>query len=102
MLVTKIIILFLFFFRRYFLIHVSDYNTKYHTLCSMARKLYLFIDDKCSQESVDSLSMHEVNLGGHTMLQYVKEKIAEFLLSMKILTRFKYKESGRGYHITDG
>ena len=68
----------------------------------MARKLYTFIDNKCTAESVDGVSMQEVHLGGHTMVQIIKEKLQDFLISMKINTIMKSKQDGTSYHPTNG
>jgi len=40
---------------------------------------WLFFQDKCVVEGVDSVMMHEIVLGGHLYLQLLKEKLEVFL-----------------------
>lgn len=43
-------------------------------------------------ESVDAVSMQEVTLGGHTCLQYLKEKMVELMMAIKWFLQIKDKK----------
>ena len=52
---------------------------------------FIFFQDKCVPEGVDCLMMHEIVLGGHLYLQLLKEKLENWLQTLKgsILKRAK-------------
>lgn len=70
-------------------------------MCLMARKLYAYIAGECKTESVDTVSMQEVTLGGHTYLQYFKEKLMDVLVGIKIQLLMKSKKEGADWIIED-
>ncbi|KAK8390469.1 hypothetical protein O3P69_010273 [Scylla paramamosain] len=74
------------------LIHLKTNREKFDTLCLMARKLYSYVGGECKMESVDSVSMQEVTLGGHTCLQYLKEKMVELMIAIKWFLQIKDKK----------
>ncbi|XP_053642694.2 DNA-directed RNA polymerase I subunit RPA2 isoform X1 [Cherax quadricarinatus] len=76
------------------LIHCKSNIEKFDTLCLMARKLYSFISGESKEESVDTLSMQEVTLGGHTCLQLLKEKLTALLNSIKLQLKMQNKKIG--------
>lgn len=67
----------------------------------MARKLYAYIAGECKTESVDTVSMQEVTLGGHTYLQYFKEKLMDTLVSIKIQLIVKARKEGDDWIVED-
>lgn len=60
----------------------------------MARKLYAYIAGECKTESVDTVSMQEVTLGGHTYLQFFKEKLMDAMINIKIQLIIKCRKEG--------
>ena len=58
--------------------------------CPLLQTLFFF-QDKCVPEGVDCLMMHEIVLGGHLYLQLLKEKLENWLQTLKgsILKRAK-------------
>ena len=92
---------FFFLHRRCILIHVETDAEKFDTLCMMARKLYAFIAGDAKAESADVVSMQQATLGGHTLLQFTKELLLDFLMSIKYqILRFSKKES-EAFKLTD-
>ena len=53
-------------------------------------------------ESVDVVGLQEAQLGGHTYMQYIKEKLTDALISMKINILVRAKDEGDAYVITEG
>lgn len=78
--------------RHHILIHLKTFREKFDTLCLMARKLYAYVGGECKMESVDAVSMQEVTLGGHTCLQYLKEKMTDLLIAVKWYLQTKDKK----------
>jgi DNA-directed RNA polymerase I subunit RPA2 len=75
-------------------VHVKQPQHKFSIICLMIKKLFALIQDKCVLESVDSLMMHELVLGGHLYLQLLKEKMSDLLGIMKATTLKKAKTEG--------
>lgn len=90
-----------FLFHHHVLTHLRTPAEKYNTLCLMARKLYAYIAGECKTESVDTVSMQEVTLGGHTYLQYFKEKLMDTLVSIKIQLIVKARKEGDDWIVED-
>ena len=81
-------------------IHTDDPKEKYSVICVMIKKLFAYVQNKCVTEGVDSLMMHEIVLGGHLYLQLVKEKLADWLVTMKAIILRKAKSEGPGFSLT--
>ena len=69
--------------RKQILIHLEDNEDKFNLIIFMVKKLFLLVQDKCVVEGVDSLMMQELVLGGHLYLQLLKEKLENWLLTLK-------------------
>ena len=52
-------------------------------------------------ESVDSVSMQEVTLGGHTYLQYLKEKMMDMMVAVKWYLQIKDKKETGPWTLQD-
>ncbi|KAK7070087.1 DNA-directed RNA polymerase I subunit RPA2 [Halocaridina rubra] len=70
--------------KRCVLVHAETDTQKFESLCFMARKLYAFIANEVQEESPDVVSLQEVTLGGHLYLQYLKELLTDYLISIKM------------------
>uniref|UniRef100_A0A146LJQ4 DNA-directed RNA polymerase subunit beta n=1 Tax=Lygus hesperus TaxID=30085 RepID=A0A146LJQ4_LYGHE len=57
------------------LIHLDDYEDKWHCLVFMIQKLYCAVGNKSMIENVDGVMMQELLMGGHLYLQVLKEKL---------------------------
>ena len=64
-------------------VHLEQPQDKYSIICVMIKKLFTYIQNKCVTEGVDSLMMHEIVLGGHLYLQLLKEKMSDWMVTMK-------------------
>lgn len=88
--------------KHHILIHLKTYREKFDTLCLIARKLYAYVGGECKMESVDAVSMQEVTLGGHTCLQYLKEKMTDLLVAVKWFLQIKDKKEAGPWNIHEG
>lgn len=68
----------------------------------MTRKLYAFVSGECKAETVDTFSMQEVSLGGHTYLQLLKEKLMDLLNTIKIQVLIKNRKEGQDWVVKEG
>jgi len=81
-------------------INLDDPKEKFSTICIMIKKLFSYIQNKCVTEGVDCLMMHELVLGGHLYLQLVKEKLSDWMTTMKAIIIRKSKSDGSGFSLT--
>ncbi|XP_070550165.1 DNA-directed RNA polymerase I subunit RPA2-like [Ptychodera flava] len=65
--------------------HLSDDSDKFNTIVSMVRKLFSFARGECAADNTDSPMNQEVLLGGHLYLMYLKEKLGNWLLSLRYI-----------------
>lgn len=65
------------------MIHLDDPVDKFNLLAYMNRKLFQLAHDECAIENSDAVMMQECLLGGHVYLQVLKEKLYNWLLSLK-------------------
>jgi len=70
--------------KRYLFVHVDSFSEKLDCLIVMIRKLFCFAQGKCLGDNADALMNHEILLPGHLINLYVKEKMEESLLTMRI------------------
>jgi DNA-directed RNA polymerase I subunit RPA2 len=70
--------------RELVLVHLDRNVDKFNLLIFMARKLYAFASGECMAESPDSPMHQEILLGGHFYLMVLKEKMLEFLRTIKM------------------
>lgn len=69
--------------RRIVLVHLSDNKDKFRMLLFMVRKLYALVAGDCAPENPDSTQNHEILLGGFLYGMIIKEKIDEYLQSIR-------------------
>lgn len=72
-----------FILKKCILIHLDKNEDKFNLLIFMTQKLYMFAQNKCKPEGVDSVMMQELLLGGHLYLQILKERLQNWLLTFK-------------------
>merc|ERR1719192_151950 len=81
-------------------IHLDDDEAKFDIICVMIKKLFLFVQEKCVVEGVDSLMMHEIIVGGHLYLQLMKEKLHDFMAILKTVILKKAQTVGSTFDLT--
>ncbi|XP_051503671.1 DNA-directed RNA polymerase I subunit RPA2 isoform X2 [Myxocyprinus asiaticus] len=65
-------------------IHLKSDVEKFYMLCLMTRKLFSFAKQECMEENPDSLMCQEVLTPGQLYLMFMKEKMAGWLVSVKL------------------
>ncbi|XP_036402565.1 DNA-directed RNA polymerase I subunit RPA2 [Megalops cyprinoides] len=65
-------------------IHLKSDVEKFYLLCLMTRKLFTFAKQECMEENPDSLMFQEVLTPGQLYLMFLKEKMAAWLVSVKL------------------
>ena len=81
-------------------IHLDNDDDKFDIICVMIKKLFLFVQEKCVVEGVDSLMMHEIVLGGHIYLQLLKEKMSDYMTILKMVILRMAKMKGSAFDLT--
>lgn len=70
--------------RQYLFVHVESFSEKLDSLIHMIRKLFSFVEGKCIADNADALMNHELLLPGHLISMYVKEKMEEAMLGVRM------------------
>ncbi len=86
--------------RKSVLVHLEQNEDKFNLIVLMIKKLFQLVQEKCVVEGVDCLMMHEIVLGGHLYLQLLKEKLENWLLSLKASILKKAKALGNKFDLT--
>ena len=85
--------------RKQILIHLDDNEDKFNLIIFMVKKLFMLVQDKCVVEGVDSLMMQEIVLGGHLYLQLLKEKLENWLVSLRAAILKRAKIAGSKFEL---
>ena len=72
-------------------IHLDNDIDKFHLLTFMTRKLFAFAQGKCALEGMDPVMMQEITLAGHVYLQLLKDRMANWLGIVKLVTLKKQR-----------
>uniref|UniRef100_A0A8C6WC10 DNA-directed RNA polymerase subunit beta n=1 Tax=Nannospalax galili TaxID=1026970 RepID=A0A8C6WC10_NANGA len=73
-----------FLFNQCICIHLKSNTEKFYLLCLMTRKLFALARGECMEDNPDSLVNQEVLTPGHFFLMFLKEKMENWLMSIKI------------------
>ncbi|CAM0136547.1 DNA-directed RNA polymerase I subunit rpa2 [Umbelopsis sp. WA50703] len=73
--------------RRAVLVHLKNGRDKFNLLVFMIRKLYSLVSGECCEDNPDSPQHQEVLLGGHLYGMILKEKLFDWLTSLKTQIR---------------
>lgn len=65
------------------MIHISRHADKQECLLLMLRKLYAFVQGRCSEDKPDALCNHELLLPGHLFGMILKERVEGWLDKVK-------------------
>jgi DNA-directed RNA polymerase I subunit RPA2 len=68
---------------RYVFVHLSSNVDKFHLLIFMIQKLFALVHGEIGIDGTDSPITQEVLLPGHLYLRYLKEKLREYLYSIR-------------------
>lgn len=72
------------FLRQVVLVHLDGFTDKADMLIFMLQKLYSLVGGECSPDNPDSPQHQEVLLGGHLYNSIIKEKIDDWLASIRL------------------
>lgn len=72
------------FLRRYVLVHLKSDLDKFNLFIAMVRKLYAVVGGQCCPDNPDSPMNFETLLGGQVFMNYFKEKLDDWLTSVRI------------------
>uniref|UniRef100_A0A672GIB0 DNA-directed RNA polymerase subunit beta n=1 Tax=Salarias fasciatus TaxID=181472 RepID=A0A672GIB0_SALFA len=65
-------------------IHLKSNVEKFYLLCLITRKLFSFAKQECMEENCDSIMCQEVLTPGQLYLMFLKERMAAWLVSVKL------------------
>ncbi|ANZ73425.1 BA75_00737T0 [Komagataella pastoris] len=82
--------------RRIVLVHLHDNRDKFRMLLFMIRKLYALVSGDCCPDNPDAAQHQEVLLGGFLYGMIIKEKIDEYLASIRLQIQ---TDINRGYPV---
>ena len=66
-------------------IHLGSDEDKFNLLTYMSRKMFVFAQGKCAMEGMDDVMMQEITLAGHVYMQLLKDRLTNWLSSVKYL-----------------
>jgi DNA-directed RNA polymerase I subunit RPA2 len=69
---------------KYLFVHANKHSDKLECLLHMMRKLLTFAQDGCFGDNTDALMNHELLLPGHLFSMFIREKLEELLLGVRI------------------
>ncbi|XP_002742157.1 DNA-directed RNA polymerase I subunit RPA2-like [Saccoglossus kowalevskii] len=78
-------------------VHLTNNMDKFNTLVYMVRKLFAFANGECAAENADSTMNQEVLMGGHLYLMYLKEKMVDWLVSVRYSIEKQAKVKGQSF-----
>ncbi|EGG16401.1 RNA polymerase I [Cavenderia fasciculata] len=67
----------------YILVHLPNWRDKFNLICLMVQKLYSSVQGKSDCDNIDATSFHEVLLGGHLFCSMLKERLQEYLETVR-------------------
>ncbi|TRY55888.1 hypothetical protein DNTS_029133 [Danionella cerebrum] len=76
-------------------IHLKTDVEKFYMLCLMTRKLFSFAKQECMEENPDSPVFQEILTPGQLYLMFLKEKLASWLISVKLALEKRSKKVER-------
>ncbi|GAB0087074.1 DNA-directed RNA polymerase [Sergentomyia squamirostris] len=85
--------------KHHVLIHLTDNWDKFHLICFMIQKLFQTVQERVTAEGADSTMMHEILLGGHLYQKLVKDRLQNYLTSLKF-NIIKRSENTSGFSLT--
>ncbi|KAI9303075.1 hypothetical protein BJ944DRAFT_166080 [Cunninghamella echinulata] len=69
--------------RKIILVHLDSFHDKFNLLIYMIRKLYALVSGACCADNPDAPQHQEVLLGGHIFNMIIKEKVYDWLQSIR-------------------
>jgi len=74
-----------FLIQKFVLVHLTSNVAKFDLLVFMIQKLYMLVSGEISEDNPDSPQNQEILLGGQLFLMVFKEKLQEWLNSLKYI-----------------
>ncbi|KAF2076943.1 hypothetical protein CYY_001781 [Polysphondylium violaceum] len=72
-----------YFLDNFVFVHLPNYRDKYNLLILMIQKMYSLVSGKTGTDNADSAAFHEVLLAGQIFTAMLKEKLVEFLETLR-------------------
>uniref|UniRef100_A0A8D3CT09 DNA-directed RNA polymerase subunit beta n=1 Tax=Scophthalmus maximus TaxID=52904 RepID=A0A8D3CT09_SCOMX len=80
-------------------IHLKSDVEKFYLLCMMTRKLFTFAKQECMEENPDSIMCQEVLTPGQLYLMFLKERMAAWLVTVKMAFDKRGKKLSGGWGV---
>ncbi|EEB08423.1 DNA-directed RNA polymerase I complex subunit Rpa2 [Schizosaccharomyces japonicus yFS275] len=87
--------------RRVVLVNLPDNRDKFRMLLFMIRKLYALVAGECCADNPDSPQHQEILLGGFLFAQIIKEKIDDWLTSIRAQIQQDVRRGAAGIDFSD-
>ncbi len=87
------------FLKKIVLVHLESSLDKFNLFILMVRKLFALVSGQCSVDNPDSAVQQEILLTGHLYLQYLKEKLDDFLNSIKTAVSIDIRKSPQNVNL---
>ncbi|KAI9205077.1 uncharacterized protein BJ171DRAFT_82715 [Polychytrium aggregatum] len=75
------------------LVHLGSNQAKFDLLIFMIQKLYSLVAGECASDNPDSPQFQEILLGGHLYMNYMKEKLDDWLTGIKTQIQIDIRRS---------
>lgn len=77
--------------KMYLFVHCDAFADKLECMIHMLRKMFSFVQGKCSADNPDALLNHDILLPGHLYTMIVKEKLDEVFYALRQVLKRDYK-----------
>jgi len=89
------------FIKRVIAVHLSSFRDKFNILIFMIQKLYALVAGDCSPDNPDSPQHQEILLGGHLYMMILKEKLIDWVDSIKALIQMDLRKDNSKVNFHD-
>ena len=87
--------------KRWIFVHLGHNSEKFNLLVFMIQKLYSLAAGQCLPDNSDSPMNQEILVGGHLYLMYVKEKLEDWLNTIKLMMTMELRKQGTQASLAD-
>lgn len=84
------------FLRKLVMVHLGDNMDKFNMFILMVRKLFALVSGKCCVDNPDSPVQQEILLTGHLYVQYLKEKLDDYLQGFRTTAAVDARKGAAG------
>jgi DNA-directed RNA polymerase I subunit RPA2 len=89
------------FVKRVVLVHLQDTKSKFDLIIFMIQKLYGMVKGDYGADNPDSLQFQETLLPGHLYLSIIKEKVSDWLGSVKLQVQMDLRKAKHTVDLLD-